>query len=109
MKFTALFVQHTEPSSVLSRSNSKKRSQISTYGAGVEDFANNNSRARKDTPIASCRGDIHQNQFEDTRIVNKMKPREIKKVIEFMVTSLFSLAIHEKAKERSCEIAAIGI
>ena len=38
-----------------------------------------------------------------------MKPREIKKVIEFMVTSLFSLAIHEKVKERSCEIAAIEI
>ena len=38
-----------------------------------------------------------------------MTPREIKKVIEFMVTSLLSLAIHEKAKERNCEIAAIGI
>ena len=86
-----------------------ERSRISTYGVRIKDCANNNSGERKGTPTASCRGDIHQNQFEDTRIVNNRKPREIKKVIEFMVTSLFSLAIHEKTKERSCEIAAIGI
>ena len=79
------------------------------YGVRIKVCSKNNSRERKGTPTASCRGDIHQNQFADTKIVNNMKPREIKTVIEFMVTSLFSLAIHEKAKERSCEIAAIGI